>query len=154
MASPQSSSNDNMNQVYQAPAFTFILVSLLPLVYCILWCAIHIAILDLKRRRQSVSTSDTSALPLQVSVEQLRQQHQQVVCSINRKGEPNQECPICLEEAEEAEGEAETEAISWQLVPECNHEFHELCLNRWLKLSQTCPLCRVTTQLEACAAVV
>ncbi|XP_043708380.1 E3 ubiquitin-protein ligase ATL23-like [Telopea speciosissima] len=159
IASPPSSSKNFMYQTYQAPALIFIFVTLLPILYCLLWCTLHVAILDFRRRRQfSVSTSTSATptiLPLRVFEQQPRQQHQQVMA--------NQECPICLEETEvevevkieaEAEAEAEMEAISWQLVPECNHRFHEFCLNRWLKLSRTCPLCRVTTQLESCAAMV
>ncbi|XP_008786940.1 putative RING-H2 finger protein ATL69 [Phoenix dactylifera] len=43
-------------------------------------------------------------------------------------------CPICLAEYE---GE---EAL--RRVPECGHCFHADCVDEWLRVSATCPLCR------------
>uniref|UniRef100_A0A7N0UTL4 RING-type E3 ubiquitin transferase n=1 Tax=Kalanchoe fedtschenkoi TaxID=63787 RepID=A0A7N0UTL4_KALFE len=46
-------------------------------------------------------------------------------------------CPICLCEyrAEEA----------LRTLPECKHYFHVHCIDAWLKLNSTCPLCRTDT---------
>ncbi|KAJ4952458.1 hypothetical protein NE237_029290 [Protea cynaroides] len=149
IASPHSSASSNTqnHNHSHAPVLPFILVPLLPIIYCSFWCTFHLGITYYRRRRQSISASQTSeALPVRVSV-QPRQP--QLVLWSNPKGHLNEDCPICLEEAED-ETDADTEeTISWLLVPECNHRFHEPCLNRWLKFKQTCPLCRVTTELEA-----
>jgi hypothetical protein len=45
------------------------------------------------------------------------------------------ECPICLESIEEEEV---------QLI-NCNHIFHGACINTWLKIKPSCPLCRIST---------
>ncbi|XVE80148.1 hypothetical protein DITRI_Ditri14bG0116100 [Diplodiscus trichospermus] len=44
------------------------------------------------------------------------------------------ECVICLEGLEERE-------VCWVLV-KCDHVFHKTCLEEWLKINPTCPLCR------------
>ncbi|KAE9612866.1 hypothetical protein Lal_00027490 [Lupinus albus] len=43
-------------------------------------------------------------------------------------------CPICLSEYEPKE--------ILRIIPECNHYFHALCIDEWLKMNVTCPLCR------------
>lgn len=42
------------------------------------------------------------------------------------------ECPICSEEYKET-------SIVFSL--DCGHIFHETCMNRWVKIKPTCPLC-------------
>lgn len=42
-------------------------------------------------------------------------------------------CPICISE--------ESNADSFLMV--CKHEFHNECLIKWLKINNTCPICRV-----------
>jgi hypothetical protein len=27
-------------------------------------------------------------------------------------------------------------------IPECNHYFHAACIDEWLKMNGTCPICR------------
>ncbi|OIW11116.1 hypothetical protein TanjilG_22923 [Lupinus angustifolius] len=46
----------------------------------------------------------------------------------------NNMCPICLSEYEPKE--------MLRTIPECNHYFHALCIDEWLKMNATCPLCR------------
>lgn len=43
-------------------------------------------------------------------------------------------CPICLSEYQPKE--------TLRTIPECNHNFHAHCIDRWLKMNATCPLCR------------
>ncbi|TKY60721.1 putative RING-H2 finger protein ATL21A [Spatholobus suberectus] len=43
-------------------------------------------------------------------------------------------CAICLCEYEPKE--------TLRSIPECNHYFHTDCIDEWLKLNGTCPLCR------------
>ncbi|KAK4435471.1 putative RING-H2 finger protein ATL21B [Sesamum alatum] len=43
-------------------------------------------------------------------------------------------CPICLSDYQPKE--------RLRSLPECNHYFHADCIDEWLKLNGTCPLCR------------
>ncbi|KAF3448701.1 hypothetical protein FNV43_RR09414 [Rhamnella rubrinervis] len=43
-------------------------------------------------------------------------------------------CPICLSEYQPKE--------ELRTIPECNHYFHAGCVDEWLKMNATCPLCR------------
>ncbi|KAD4178414.1 hypothetical protein E3N88_27005 [Mikania micrantha] len=43
-------------------------------------------------------------------------------------------CPICLSDYEPKE--------SVRTIPECNHYFHADCIDEWLRLNATCPVCR------------
>ncbi|KAF8033199.1 hypothetical protein BT93_D1950 [Corymbia citriodora subsp. variegata] len=43
-------------------------------------------------------------------------------------------CPICLGEYQPKE--------TLRTIPECNHYFHVDCIDEWLRLNGTCPLCR------------
>lgn len=43
-------------------------------------------------------------------------------------------CPICLSEYQPKE--------TLRTIPECNHYFHASCVDEWLKMNATCPLCR------------
>ncbi|XP_057781880.1 RING-H2 finger protein ATL57-like [Salvia miltiorrhiza] len=51
-----------------------------------------------------------------------------------RKQQMTEECAICLSEFEEGE--------TIKLIPYCGHVFHAECLDTWLQLHVTCPLCR------------
>jgi len=46
------------------------------------------------------------------------------------------ECCICLDDY------VKGEKIAWGKTNECNHVFHEECINLWLKENDDCPLCR------------
>nr|XP_009603368.3 RING-H2 finger protein ATL20-like [Nicotiana tomentosiformis]XP_016442796.1 PREDICTED: RING-H2 finger protein ATL20-like [Nicotiana tabacum] len=43
-------------------------------------------------------------------------------------------CPICLVEYSAGE--------SVRLIPLCQHSFHADCVDEWLKMKATCPVCR------------
>ncbi|XP_031391101.1 putative RING-H2 finger protein ATL21B isoform X2 [Punica granatum] len=43
-------------------------------------------------------------------------------------------CPICLSEYRSKE--------TLRTIPECSHYFHADCIDQWLKMNSTCPLCR------------
>lgn len=45
-------------------------------------------------------------------------------------------CPICLSEYIESESEM------MRMMPQCGHYFHLKCLDEWLKINWSCPVCR------------
>ncbi|XVE64691.1 hypothetical protein DITRI_Ditri07aG0121500 [Diplodiscus trichospermus] len=47
---------------------------------------------------------------------------------------PNDICPLCLCEYQAKE--------MLRTIPNCNHYFHVICIDEWLKLNATCPICR------------
>ncbi|CAL1373583.1 unnamed protein product [Linum trigynum] len=50
-------------------------------------------------------------------------------------------CPICLSEYQPKE--------TLRTIPECNHYYHAECIDEWLKMNATCPLCRNTPESSA-----
>ncbi|KAJ9173722.1 hypothetical protein P3X46_016831 [Hevea brasiliensis] len=52
-------------------------------------------------------------------------------------------CPICLCEYEPKE--------TLRTIPECNHYFHADCIDEWLKMNATCPLCRNSPDMSSVA---
>lgn len=36
-----------------------------------------------------------------------------------------------------------------KLLPNCDHMFHEQCINMWLHSNFTCPVCRTWAELKA-----
>ncbi|KAI3792613.1 hypothetical protein L2E82_06496 [Cichorium intybus] len=50
-------------------------------------------------------------------------------------------CAICLCDYKPKE--------SLRTIPECNHYFHYECIDEWLKLNATCPVCRNTPESSA-----
>lgn len=47
-------------------------------------------------------------------------------------------CPICLSEYQAKE--------TLRTIPDCKHYFHASCIDEWLKLNASCPLCRNITE--------
>ncbi|KAL1561946.1 RING-H2 finger protein ATL80-like [Salvia divinorum] len=43
-------------------------------------------------------------------------------------------CTICLDEYAAGERRA--------TITDCSHRFHTVCLEKWIKINSTCPLCR------------
>ncbi|OIT07421.1 PREDICTED: RING-H2 finger protein ATL20-like [Nicotiana attenuata] len=66
------------------------------------------------------------------------QSYKKVVIGENRRLLPacknESSCPICL--AEYLAGEIA------KCMPECQHCFHLECVDKWLKINTTCPVCR------------
>ncbi|CAM0957569.1 unnamed protein product [Alopecurus aequalis] len=57
-------------------------------------------------------------------------------------------CPVCLGEMEDGQ--------LGRLLPACRHAFHVGCIDAWLRLSSTCPVCRSavrTTEQDGAAPV-
>ncbi|KAJ9148066.1 hypothetical protein P3X46_030161 [Hevea brasiliensis] len=52
-------------------------------------------------------------------------------------------CPICLSEYQPKE--------TLRTIPECNHYFHADCIDEWLKMNPTCPLCRNSPEVSSTA---
>ncbi|KAJ1376958.1 Zinc finger, RING-type [Sesbania bispinosa] len=52
----------------------------------------------------------------------------------NAVGQNNTTCSICLCEYKDSE--------MLRMMPECRHYFHLCCLDSWLKLNGSCPVCR------------
>lgn len=47
-------------------------------------------------------------------------------------------CSICLESLQK----------TLRIVTKCDHTFHKICLEDWMKENNTCPLCRVLLNTE------
>lgn len=50
------------------------------------------------------------------------------------KGEGDGICSICLCDYREAE--------MLRMLPDCGHSFHLMCIDAWLRLNASCPVCR------------
>ncbi|KAK2385239.1 putative RING-H2 finger protein ATL21A [Trifolium repens] len=50
-------------------------------------------------------------------------------------------CSICLSEYQLKE--------TLRSIPECNHYFHATCIDEWLKMNGTCPICRNSPEVHA-----
>ncbi|KAL2902779.1 putative RING-H2 finger protein ATL69 [Bienertia sinuspersici] len=53
-------------------------------------------------------------------------------------------CPICLSEYQPKE--------TLRTIPECKHYFHADCVDEWLRINATCPLCRNSPQPSSAVA--
>lgn len=49
-------------------------------------------------------------------------------------------CAVCLGELEDGE--------LGRLLPACSHAFHVGCIDAWLRLSSTCPVCRSAVSMQ------
>ncbi|KAL3727427.1 hypothetical protein ACJRO7_032196 [Eucalyptus globulus] len=106
--------------------------------------------LNLTRQEGAVTTPDRNAenvsrtWVMRESMDQERinfgaAAHETMIESLNKvacegdQGSTSSHCVICMEEV----------AIRGQLIRmDCSHEFHRDCIETWLKIHPTCPLCR------------
>ncbi|KAJ6820511.1 ubiquitin-protein ligase CIP8 [Iris pallida] len=52
-----------------------------------------------------------------------------------------QECPVCLDELKTSKAAAEAAAKEVKEMP-CRHRFHGDCIEKWLGMHGSCPVCR------------
>ncbi|XP_062208293.1 E3 ubiquitin-protein ligase ATL23-like [Phragmites australis] len=58
-------------------------------------------------------------------------------CFVSRGGAATaEECAVCLSTVEQGE--------TVRALPCCTHAFHAWCVDAWLRLRATCPVCRAT----------
>ncbi|MCL7041835.1 hypothetical protein MKW94_002379 [Papaver nudicaule] len=50
-------------------------------------------------------------------------------------------CSICISEYQPTE--------TLKIIPSCSHYFHEKCIDQWLSMSSTCPVCRESQSLQS-----
>lgn len=50
-------------------------------------------------------------------------------------------CSICISEYQPTE--------TLKIIPSCNHYFHAKCIDQWLNMSSTCPVCRESQSLQS-----
>ncbi len=58
--------------------------------------------------------------------------------------ENKQECIICFNTCENEQ---------YKRTLPCKHSYHKRCINKWLKISSTCPICNQKTQLSSSSLV-
>ncbi|KAJ4765874.1 RING/U-box superfamily protein [Rhynchospora pubera] len=61
-------------------------------------------------------------------------------------GDGSAQCVVCLEQLEEGE--------KVRVLLRCKHLFHVNCINMWLRLHSTCPICRADAKPPDSLAVV
>ncbi|KAL3727411.1 hypothetical protein ACJRO7_032180 [Eucalyptus globulus] len=105
--------------------------------------------LNLTRQEGAVTTPDRNTegvLRIRVMRDSMDQErinfgaaHESMIESLNKvtfegdQGSNSSHCVICMEEV----------AIGGQLIRmDCSHKFHRDCIETWLKVHPTCPLCR------------
>ncbi|KAL3518582.1 hypothetical protein ACH5RR_021171 [Cinchona calisaya] len=54
----------------------------------------------------------------------------------DKGSDDDDECGICLS------GCKADLTYLWRVLPRCKHGFHAACIDKWLKTSATCPICR------------
>lgn len=94
---------------------------------------------NISRRGTTQRTSDE---PQEWSIagldEVTLQSYPKIVYSEKHPLPPNQDtsCSICLAEYKDCE--------TLRLLPECRHIFHASCIDAWLRLHASCPMCRAS----------
>jgi len=68
--------------------------------------------------------------------------------TINNNSQLNQFCSICLEPYCENEDERSS-LFQRQYLVVCNHSFHYNCLQHWLEINKSCPICRIPATFDS-----
>lgn len=84
---------------------------------------------SVRRRRRGLAPAALAALPVVTYAEIKR----------HRSGEL--ECAVCLTAFEDGD--------ELRLLPQCSHAFHPDCIEPWLQVHVTCPLCRTNLEKPA-----
>ncbi|XVF73033.1 hypothetical protein PTKIN_Ptkin12aG0169000 [Pterospermum kingtungense] len=120
-----------------------------------LTCAIGIAVfaccLDSRRRARENSaqriTGPSAVSPQPTLVvtgldESTIESYQKLVLGESRRipGPNDSTCPICLSEYLSKD--------TIRCIPECKHCFHAECIDKWLRMNTTCPVCRNSPSAE------
>ncbi|KAG6684811.1 hypothetical protein I3843_12G082600 [Carya illinoinensis] len=94
-----------------------------------------------RSRRPSNTESSTSMIPQRIVFATgldgptIESYPKTLLGESRRLPKPNDNtCPICLSEYLPKE--------ELRTIPECNHYFHVNCIDAWLKMNATCPICR------------
>ncbi|KAI3731847.1 hypothetical protein L1987_63037 [Smallanthus sonchifolius] len=85
----------------------------------------------------AVAPEDAIPLPNIVGLDQATiESYTKVVLGESKRlpGHDDETCPICLSEYHVKE--------TVRCIPECRHCFHAECIDEWLKMNGTCPICR------------
>nr|DAD22371.1 TPA_asm: hypothetical protein HUJ06_023834 [Nelumbo nucifera] len=117
--SPSSvSSND---EVYKYMALSFLYLCCFILLCLIINTIFSLHRMELRMLNQRRRRRHRSDLPLRMPVRE--------------GGDYSSGCAICLEVLREDE--------DCRVLPGCNHRFHTSCIDIWLSISNTCPVCRL-----------
>ncbi|XP_071707553.1 putative RING-H2 finger protein ATL21A [Rutidosis leptorrhynchoides] len=87
----------------------------------------------------TVTPQDSIEPPTIVGLDQATiESYKKVVLGESKRlpGHDDATCPICLSEYNVNE--------TVRCIPECRHCFHAECIDEWLKMNGTCPICRYT----------
>ncbi|KAM7476524.1 hypothetical protein LguiB_023767 [Lonicera macranthoides] len=117
----------------------------LPAITCSFCLAILMCYIDTRRRRNNnilngggaTVTPDTMTMSTLGLDGPTIESYTQVILGESKRlpGGPNgNTCPICLSEYNAKE--------TVRCIPECQHCFHSNCVDEWLRLKGTCPVCR------------
>ncbi|CAN4108426.1 unnamed protein product [Withania somnifera] len=118
---------------------------ILPSLLCLI-CVSCRVYLELRHRRQVTATAAAAAsmaslIPMPMIViegldESTIQSYPKVVLGESQRisGLSVVICAICLGEFSAGE--------TLRCIPECEHSFHVECIDKWLKMNSTCPVCR------------
>ncbi|KAL8158902.1 hypothetical protein V2J09_000439 [Rumex salicifolius] len=128
----------------RAIKFGLIVGLLIPGVLCTLGLAFYFTEKRMRQRRhlQTNTELSTSVVPLPSIVtvvgldgRTIESYPKTLLGESRRLPNPTQvHCAICLSEYEPKE--------ALRTIPECNHYFHADCIDEWLRMKGTCPLCR------------
>ncbi|GLJ49381.1 hypothetical protein SUGI_1044780 [Cryptomeria japonica] len=93
--------------------------------------------------RRAMSNGGTGMEPAEVGLDpETLESYPKVVyseklCRTKSEAQERSCCSICLNDYQESED-------ILRLLPDCGHMFHVECIDQWLKLHPTCPMCRTS----------
>ncbi|KAK6285791.1 hypothetical protein POUND7_011970 [Theobroma cacao] len=138
---PKSGRSGNGLQVFRIICLSIAV----PVLSCAIGIAVFACCLDSRRRNRGNSTQQNtghSAVTPQPTLvvtgldQSTIESYQKLVLGESRRlpGPNDSTCPICLSEYLSKD--------TIRCIPECNHCFHAECIDEWLRMNSTCPVCR------------